>query len=205
MLMTKEPWQEPRNPRPNPGSAVMIGAAFSMALVACNTPRTFIEPDGGRIPIPAACELESSAQRPFSVTFRLHNGGGATVFTHVGCLPPFEVSSCASAYTDQIANLHVCGCICGEACPACGACPEPGGAALAPAGALEWRWTALLFAAADPQSCATRVELPAGRYRARVPLFATEADATADTPLLRAATADFELPAANDTVDIEAE
>ena len=168
---------------------------------------TLTEPTGNRIAVPPGCQVPEKEQRTYSVTFRLHNGGSSPVFLRTDCLPPFEVSSCASAYTDQLANLDFCPCICGSSCPMCGPCLPADGEALDPGATKEWPWTATVLVATGDVStgtgCKSPSDLPAGRYRFSVPLFASAADAIARAPVLRNAAANFELPAADDVVGIE--
>lgn len=89
----------------------------------------------------------------------------------------------------------------------CGACPSADGEALDPGATKEWPWAATVLVDSGDVSkgtgCKSRSDLPAGLYRFSIALFASTADATAQAPVLRNAAADFELPAADDVVDIE--
>lgn len=195
---------------PIPDIPVLVASVFLIMLSACSSPSSspsLTEPNGDRIPIPPACEIPATGQRPYSVTFRLHNGGNASVFLHTGCFPPFQVSSCASGYADQLANLDFCPCLCDSSCPVCGACYPDGGEALAPGATKEWLWIATLLVDSGETSrgtaCKRESDLPTGLYRVSIPLFATSEDGLAQTPVLRRAAADFHLPATDGAVLIE--
>ena len=195
----------------NRDTTIPAASMFLMLVAACSSAParpTLTTRDGDHIVIPPACEVSAAGQSPYSVTFRLHNSDSSSVFLHTGCFAPFQVASCASGYTDQLANLDVCPCLCNAVCPFCGECYPDGAEAIEPDATKEWPWTATLLVNSRDgtnkgTSCKTSVDLPAGRYRVSIPLFATAENGLAQTPVLHTATADFQLPAGGDTIQIE--
>ena len=154
-------------------------------------------PDGGTVSVPLMCQVPTSVAAPFSVTFRFKNRSSRPLFRYRGCTSEVEIASCASSYSDQLANRDPCPCDCMSAnCPACGACYHEG-TPLAPEAVFEQLWDGrveVMSTRVDGLPCNDRKAVPAGRYRVRLPIYATAADAKAHTPTVLVATADFELP-----------
>jgi len=63
-------------------------------------------------------------------------------------------------------------------------------------------WDASLLVQQPGGNCSTKVGLPAGLYRVSIPIYATQADATAQSNPLRVLTTDFSLSSTTTVVDI---
>jgi len=169
------------------------------------SPAPDASPDGE--PVPARCQVNTTRQPPFQVTFRLVNRGGRTVYLLQGCGGiAFGISSCASRYTDTLSPIFVCACDCADAsCRGpvpCTPCPPETGLALAPGEAKEVVWRAQATATEDHGSfgCVRRTPLPAALYSVTVPV-SDRADAILAGPR-RVVSRSFELPAPGDVVEV---
>lgn len=158
---------------------------------------TVPQPDGGLVIVPATCQVQTQAAAPYPVTFRLRNVSKRVFFRYLGCTSELEIASCASSYSDQLASRVFCPCDClTNSCPTCGACYDDG-LELAPGAMLDETWTGLVpvTSTSAGRSCQTWKAAPAGRYRVRLPLYASVAEAKVHAPTAVVVTADFELPA----------
>jgi hypothetical protein len=166
------------------------------------------QPDGGAVSVPAMCQVPTSAAAPYSVKFRFRNRASVPVFRYLGCTSEVEISSCATSYADQLANRDSCPCYCASSgCPVCGQCYDEG-TPLAPNAIFEEAWDGLVgvrTTGANGHACNARQAVAAGRYRVRLPIYASAADAKAHAPTVSVATADFELPtaAADGVIEID--
>ena len=153
---------------------------------------------------PASCPLPTTTSGPLSTTFRFRNSGSAPVFLHTECgMLSYQVSSCTSGYTDQVAVPVFCPpCLCGVGCVTCGMCAPDIGVQVAPGTTTQVAWDASLLVQQPGGDCSTKVGLPAGLYRVSIPIYATQADATAQSNPLRVLTTDFSLSSTTTVVDI---
>lgn len=157
----------------------------------------------------ATCAVRKAAKPPFKVTFRFHNGGEAPVFLRSGCQLQYDVTSCEVCYAESFGPTFACGlCDCADkSCrsdAACGPCETDHGVALAPGATKEVPWDAvkLVVETRTGYSCGTRTFLEAGVYRVRVPVYGSDAAATAGKES-RLVTTDFDLPAEGNLVTVE--
>lgn len=152
----------------------------------------------------ASCPVPTTSSGPLSTTFRFPNSGSAPVFLHTECgMFSYQVSSCASGYTDQVAVPVFCPpCLCGSKCSTCGPCAPDSGLEVDPGMTTQLTWDASLLVQQPGGDCSTKVGLPAGLYRVSIPIYATQADATAQSNPLRVLTTDFSLSATTTVVDI---
>ena len=152
----------------------------------------------------ASCPVPTTSSGPLSTTFRFRNSGSAPVFLHTECgMLSYQVSSCTSGYTDQVAVPVFCPpCLCGVGCVTCGMCAPDIGVQAAPGTTTQVAWDASLLVQQPGGDCSTKVGLPAGLYRVSIPTYATQADATAQSNPLRILTTDFSLSATTTVVDI---
>jgi hypothetical protein len=164
----------------------LLIAATTAALGACSTSTL----DPGPEPPPSV------------VTFELRNDSLATVYLFQECFLDYTITSLADP-PYQIGRQWACGCDCAlSSCPVCGACFQgsrevPGGAAVSES------WTAVNVTA-EPRpagACEKKHTLPAGPYRIDIPVYTSDADATARTAA-RIATQSFVLPAPDDHVTV---
>jgi hypothetical protein len=81
-------------------------------------------------------------------------------------------------------------------------CAPDIGVQVAPGTTTQVAWDASLYVERPGQSCSTKVGLPAGLYRVSIPIYATQADATAQSNPVRTLTTDFALSSATTVVDI---
>jgi hypothetical protein len=161
---------------------------------------TLIEPDGRTIAVPPACQVSSESQpSPFQMMFTWRNDLSTAVY-FAGCSPGIQISSCASGYLDQLLPTAPCPCLCDTAClcSISASCPSSS-MPLEPGLGVEVNEVGYVYVNERQnggQMCYEQFLLPAGRYRARLPFYATPQAAQAGTSPLGAATADFELPSA---------
>jgi hypothetical protein len=141
---------------------------------------------------------------PTPVTFELRNDGIATVYLRQGCLVDYTITSLADP-VHVIQRPWSCGCDCALAsCPVCGACFE-GSREVAIGAALtdQW-WTVDIISVPrlNGVACERKEALPDGPYRIDVPVYASDADAIAQTNALTALQS-FVLPAPRDSVTVQ--
>jgi hypothetical protein len=160
--------------------------------------------DGGTLVVPAQCRPDAgiSAEPPFTVNFRLRNVGPTPVFYRGSCVIEFAVGSCAAGFADDLNHLGAGGCSCefhGN-CPVGGPCEplkgsiDPGEEVIVP-----WAAIALTRSMVDGVECSRGVNLPAGSYELRLPLYA---DTSATDPPLRTVRRSFTLPAVESALDV---
>jgi hypothetical protein len=152
----------------------------------------------------AICQVPTTTPGPFLLTFELRNSGTAPVFLHRGCSGlTFDVLSCTTGYTENVAGPVFCPCLCGgTGCPACGVCAPDAGVEVSSGETTQWPWDASQLVQQPGQSCLTRVGLPAGQYRVGLQVYATAADAAVQANPLRTLTVDFPLSSTTTVVEI---
>lgn len=195
--------------RPDQGIRILLLSGLHALLSACHAsgltePRLPL-PDGGAIAVPAQCRVEGDGHRPYRITFRFKNAGSTAITYHHGCWPGFEVSSCASGYTDQLAGRLFCPCACSadRGCPVCGGCA--GGAAELPAGQhidLSWEASIAVLSKRGDRECHESRPLPAGLYRVSMAIYGSPEDAMKEVSPVRVVAREFALPAPGDTLEI---
>jgi hypothetical protein len=156
--------------------------------------------------MPAQCPVVTSTRAaPYPVIFKVRNDGPAPVYFRRGCLLEFQISSCAAGYDDVLQNQIVCP-VCPCAMPSCarvscGACAEDHGLALGPGATEQLGWDGVHHAMPSGQNCVNDRILSAGRYRIRIPVYASaEAAVARQSP--RVVVHDFDLPATGDVVNV---
>jgi hypothetical protein len=147
----------------------------------------------------------SSALGPFPVTFRVRNAGATPVFFRNGCLLEFQIASCAAGYADSLQNRIVCPvrpCSMPMASiPTCGGCALDHGDLFAPGATRDLSWDGVDHAFDRSKNCVTDRVLPSGRYRIRVPVYASpEAALARQNP--RTIEVDFSTPVAGGVVEV---
>jgi len=145
--------------------------------------------------VAASCGItENLPAPPAMVTFRLQNDGAQPVFLSQNCLIDYTITSLA-APVHGITRVDGCACSCGvTGCSVCGACAH--GAIAVPVGMSQndlWRAVDFTTESTSTGSCVREHKLPLGPYRIDVPVYTSEADATALTGA-RTATQSFTLP-----------
>lgn len=181
----------------------------SLLLLACHggeAEPTFPLSDGTSVPLPLECRVQTTEPGPHRATFTLRNTGTRSVFLSVdyGCGFNASLSSCARGFKDDFFSQGVA-CPCEGNCPVGGPGCAVGGRELAPGASANTSWEAsiTIFGSRNGERCARGSRnLPAGRYRLSVNTYASAADATARMPVLFTVVKDFELPAANQAVEI---
>jgi hypothetical protein len=134
--------------------------------------------------IPASCRVAEVAPPPHTVRFRVRNTGAGSLFVSVAysCRVALAISSCAGAYADQVVQEYGV-CPCSGDCPVGGAGCLPDGRAIAPGAAEERDWTAVVPVLSNQNGRECHLgarNLPSGRYRVAVSVFATQADAASN-------------------------
>jgi len=145
--------------------------------------------------IAAGCGItENMPAPPAMVTFRLQNDGTQPVYLSQNCLIDYTITS-LTAPVHGITRVDGCACSCGlTGCSVCGACAH--GALAVPVGMSQndlWRAVDVTQESTPTGSCVREQKLSIGPYRIDVPVYASEADATALTGA-RTATQSFTLP-----------
>jgi hypothetical protein len=182
-------------------SRAALGLALASALAGCGSGGDLLTPSGACAP-----STTPTTAPPYAVEFQFRNDTSAPLYVLQDCsLYDFGISSCASGFADRLNEPVICASFCGTGGGGlqCGACPENQGTAIAPGASLRRAWDGLSTTtmATSNGQCVNRRALPAGRYRAAIWVYASEADALArEAP--RVVTRDFELPAANGVVDV---
>jgi hypothetical protein len=155
------------------------------------------------------CSVATARQGPFTVQFQFRDDGTGRLFlSSKGCAGlDFQVSSCASGFSDALNTPTFCGdCDCGSTCDhniECGGCASPGPVAIDPGQSSSFNWDAELNVTEvnGGVSCIRTTDLSSGRYRISVPVYASAADASTGIGG-RVVTRDFDLPATGDVVDV---
>ena len=114
----------------------------------------------------------------------MRNAGDRALFVSVAysCRVALAVSSCAGAYADQVVQEYGV-CPCSGDCPVGGGGCPPDGRAIAPGAAEERDWTAIvpILSNQNGRECQLGARnLPSGRYRVAVSVFATQTDAASN-------------------------
>lgn len=152
--------------------------------------------------VAAGCgTTEKMPEPPPTVTFRLQNDGAQPVYLFQDCLIDYTITALASP-VHVIMRVDGCACACGATCNVCGACAHS--AIAVPVGMSQNDlWTAVDYTTESTPAggCVRQQRLPLGDYRIDVPVYASEADATAQTSA-RTATQSFTLQATNNVVDV---
>jgi len=170
-------------------------------LISKNRPYVSASDGGSNATI---CQVPTTTPGPFLLTFELRNSGTAPVFLHTGCSGlTFDVLSCTTGYTENVAGPVFCPCLCGgTGCPACGVCAPDAGVEVSSGETTQWPWDASQLVQQPGQSCLTRVGLSAGQYRVGLQVYATAADAAVQANPLRTLTVDFPLSSTTTVVEI---
>jgi hypothetical protein len=155
-----------------------------------------------------ACAVAPPAsQPPYPVELQFRDNSTAPLFLFKsGCADvTFAVTSCASGFTDHLADALFCACSCDTPrCGiACGACLPDEARAIVGGDSARVTWSGVSTTAEtkDGVQCATSRSLPAGRYRVSINVYDT-ADAALAHTAGRVVTQDFELPAPAGLVDV---
>ncbi|MDI3287442.1 hypothetical protein [Polyangium sp. 15x6] len=158
--------------------------------------------EGGVIPPECAVETPASDPGPYEVTFQFENNGAFPAFLREDCFLQYTIESCEYGYA-AVSTHAMCTqpCSSTDDCLTCGAClmasvPVDVGAQSTDT----WSGTRYTFGtSAKGCSCHEPHVARAGRYRIRVPVYASDMDAQAGTPSYEV-TMNFELPAPNGVV-----
>jgi hypothetical protein len=183
----------------------------AIALAGCHDDSPLAAPDGvpeldgTTLVVPAECRASTGRAAPYQVTFRFHNARNDAVYVYDFCRIQYSISSCASGFKDDLAPNQSLPCSCEFAgsCPVGGPCAT--GAGLIGPGAVKeivWSGTREVRVHKEAYECTTEKNVPPGRYRVSLPLFASPEAAQARAPLLATATAEFILPAPGDQVEV---
>jgi hypothetical protein len=141
---------------------------------------------------------ESNPMPPSTINFELRNDGAQSVYLFQNCLIDYTITSLADP-THTITRIDGCGCDCSlSSCSVCGACAHSA-IEIAAGGTQTDSWLAVDITTQTRPAGACQVQktLPAGSYRIDVPVYASDADATAGTAA-RTASQTFTLPASPD-------
>jgi hypothetical protein len=159
--------------------------------------------------LPAQCQVTTTRQPPFQVSFRLVNRSSRTVYLSQSCVGvSFDVSSCASRYTASLGPSYFCGCSCSDSrCTgpaACGPCPPPAALPVGAGQTLDLPWQAVLSTMRDRGTfqCLEQKPLPAAVYSVSVPVYDSPTLALSSARPPRTASRTFTLPATGDQVEV---
>lgn len=123
------------------------------------------------------------------ITFRLQNQGAQAIYVRVSCWVPFQVTSVADGTV--YANKSFCACDCADTtCTvpmACAPCAPPSGVAVASGQTKDVSWQARSSTLQSKTGttgafeCVAHAPIATGAYRLAITVYATEADAVAET------------------------
>ncbi|MFO0591038.1 MAG: hypothetical protein U0441_26070 [Polyangiaceae bacterium] len=158
--------------------------------------------------IPAACMVATDQEGPYPVTFQFTVAAeGTTLYVDWDCIPYFSLLTCDDGYVAPVAIDDNCTADCTTQpteCPICGQCPG-GPPAITSAAPKELSWSGHLYDFGKNQSgcsCHDERVAHAGKYRIKVPVYATLEDANTHQNGVER-TVDFDLPAPNGIVNIQ--
>ncbi len=153
--------------------------------------------------VPPACAVVTDQSAPYQVFFQFTSTSTTPLYLREDCHTNFTITSCEDAYSAPVEIHADCTVDCSQAndCIECGACLE-GANPVSQGAPHEVKWAGDTYTFGQNNvgcTCHNASVAPAGKYRITVPVFATEADATANTnPVPH--TVDFDLPAPNGIV-----
>ena len=157
--------------------------------------------------LPPECAIVTNLPAPHAVQIDFTNTTPNAYFLREDCYLNFSIQSCADGYTEALSLSGACTTDCSESnagCIDCGACPELG-VAVAPGDTIEGAWSGLTFTfeqTSNGCSCHEEHHAPAGKYRVKVPVFASEEDALMNKVAFEVVQ-DFELPAPEGTLLVQ--
>lgn len=156
--------------------------------------------------VAAAASLCSATKAaPAPVVFRFTNTTAAPLFYYLGCFgADYSVSSEVSGFTDEFAPRIGCSCSCGDPpiCSTCGACYDNGNLLKQDAEVM-WYPQESVAQTCSGQACTAYRSLPLGRYRFRMRLYGSEANAVAHSPVAITVVKDFEYSAPGKIIVID--
>lgn len=157
--------------------------------------------EGGAIP--PQCVVETSEPGPYEVTFQFENSGAFPAFLRQDCVLQYTIEACEDGYSAPVPIHALCSQACGSAdgCIVCGACPL-GSVSVDTGAQTTDSWAGIRYTfgmTTDGCSCHEEHLARAGRYRIRVPVYASDMAAQAGTPSYEV-TMNFDLPAPNGVV-----
>lgn len=155
--------------------------------------------------LPPQCVVETQQAAPYAVTFQFVVGAGQSAFLREDCYTQFTVTSCASAYADDVGLHGDCTGDCANSmeCIECGACPEAA-IQISDAAPHSESWDGVQYLFSINQAgcaCHTAVNAPAAKYRVQVPVYPSEQDAINQQNGVMVYQ-EFDLPAPNGIVTI---
>ncbi len=156
---------------------------------------------------PAECAVQTNEIAPFEVSFQLTNNSSSTVYVRQECVLSYSVSACADGYTPSLSIWPDCTVNCEEdpnGCIDCGACPLTGHP-ITPGSHLSTEWMGKTYTFQQTSmgcQCHNEQYATAGKYRVRVPVYATEAEAMSNGPPAKNVDVDFTLPAPGGVVEV---
>ena len=140
---------------------------------------------------------------PTTISFDLRNDGASPAYVFETCIVDFTITSEADPNT-PITRVAGCICTCEQApqCPLCGPCFS-GPREIAAGGKLTAYWTTASVTTETRGNIGCQIvhPLPAGSYRIDLPVYASEADATAKLSP-RTVTQTFTLPPPSDVITL---
>lgn len=135
-------------------------------------PGTFEYRDGN-CPTDCAVAADPKLPVPYPMTFRFTNASGKKIAVWHGCIMEFELTACATRYTQPVQTAVICGPVCPNTNqPTCGACyDEP--APVTASTPVDYAWEGYLFSDGSfgGRPCAEQIALTATRYRIKVPVY----------------------------------
>ncbi|MDI1446282.1 hypothetical protein [Polyangium sp. 6x1] len=153
--------------------------------------------------IPPECVVETPASGPYEVTFRFENNGAFPAVLREDCVLEYKVESCEDGYATPLVTRALCSQACSSmgGCIACGPCLQ-GGVPVAIGENVMDTWGGMRYTfgtTSEGCSCHEEHVARAGKYRLRVPVYASEMDADMNAPAYEV-TVNFDLPAPNGVV-----
>jgi hypothetical protein len=218
--MKRQNWKTAFQPRmdnnatsqPTAFFAWILMFAFVTCLASCGSgshagPETSKDSSVGDAMVAAESLCSAPKPVPDPVVLHFKNATGSPLFYYLGCFgADYSVSSEASGFTDELAPRIGCPCDCGErpVCPACGACYD-NGTLLKQDTEIMWYPQESVPQSCSGIACIANRSLPFGRYRLRMTLYASEADAVAHSPAAITVVKDFEYSTAEHLVEVTVE
>ncbi|WP_050434304.1 hypothetical protein [Chondromyces crocatus] len=148
--------------------------------------------------VPPACRIEAEGPYGSGVTFSFDNAGDTPVYLSKSCELQYEISACADGYTKPLFVHATCTQECAsgspQGCRACAPCSQSA-EMIAPHKEVRVAWSGKHFTFGNDAtgcSCHNTIAAPSARYRLRVPVHASAADAEANVSP-RWVSVDFEL------------
>ncbi len=157
--------------------------------------------------MPPACQVPSPGPGPYAVKFRFTNSSFKPFYVREDCRLQYTVSSCADGYAGSLVRNGDCTVDCKEAdtggCIACGACAQS--AKQVTSGApLDGDWAGYEYTFEQTKQgcdCHNKHVAPAGKYRLKVNVYASEQDAQIGN-VSHPVEVDFTLPAPGGIVEV---